>query len=265
MLECVVNISEGRRLDVIDSVTASAGVDLLDVHRDRDHHRSVLTLVGQEAARSVTTTAVAAIDLRTHEGAHPRLGAVDVVPFVPLGSSTLDDAIAARDAFGAWAGLELGLPCFVYGPERSLPDLRRHAFDRLQPDFGPARPHPTAGSVAIGARPVLVAYNLWLVEPDVARAQALARQLRGPAVRALGLAVGDQVQVSMNLIDPAQVGPAEVFDRVAAQTAVARAELVGLIPEAVLARIDTVRWAELGLSSDTTIEARLEARARARP
>ncbi len=142
MLECVVNISEGRRLDVVDSVAASAGVDLLDVHHDGDHHRSVLTLVGQDAARSVAATAVAAIDLRTHRGAHPRLGAVDVVPFVPLGSSTLDDALAARDAFGAWAGRELGLPCFVYGPERSLPDVRRHAFVSLQPDYGPGRPHP---------------------------------------------------------------------------------------------------------------------------
>ena len=203
MLECVVNISEGRHLDVVDSIAASAGIDLLDVHRDGDHHRSVLTLVGQDAARSVTTTAVAVIDLRTHQGAHPRLGAVDVVPFVPLGSATLDDAIAARDAFGAWAARELGLPCFVYGPERSLPDVRRHAFQDLRPEFGPTRPHPTAGSVAIGARSVLVAYNLWLAEPDLARARALARQLRGPSVRALGLAVGDQVQVSMNLIDPA--------------------------------------------------------------
>ncbi len=231
MLECVVNISEGRRLDIVDAVAAAAGIDLLDVHHDGDHHRSVLTLVGRHAPRSVAATAVAAIDLRQHQGAHPRLGAVDVVPFVPLGSATLDDALAARDDFGAWAGRELGLPCFVYGPERSLPDVRRNAFVSLEPDFGPARPHPTAGAVAIGARGVLVAYNLWLAEPDLTRARALARQLRGPAVRALGLAVGDQVQVSMNLIDPERVGPAQAYDQVAAQATVDRAELVGLIPE----------------------------------
>ena len=263
MLECVVNVSEGRRLDVVEAIADAAGADLLDLHHDADHNRSVLTLVGLDAPRSVTTAAVAAIDLRTHEGAHPRFGAVDVVPFVPLDGSTLDEAVAARDAFARWAAATLELPCFVYGPQRSLPEVRRRAFDTLAPDHGPPRPHPSAGAVAVGARLPLVAYNLWLAEPDLPRARALARQLRGPAVRALGLAVGDQVQVSMNLIDPLQVGPDQVYDRVVAEVGVARAELVGLIPRAVLSAIDPARHAVLGLSADGTIEARLEARDRA--
>ena len=262
MLECVVNLSEGRHAELIQQIVASAGPDVIDVHTDADHHRSVLTLIGPDAARSVTATAVASLDLTNHQGAHPRFGVVDVVPFVPLGDATLDEAVAARDAFGAWAADRLGLPGFVYGPERSLPDVRRGAFTTLAPDFGPDRPHPTAGAVAIGARGLLVAYNLWLAEPDLAAARALARRLRGPAVRALGLAVGDQVQVSMNLVDPAVVGPADVFDLVSAQVAVARAELVGLIPASVLEPIPPARWADLGLSPDTTIEAHLDARAR---
>lgn len=259
MLECVVNISEGRSLEVIDRVARTAGHELLDVHVDPDHHRSVLTLAGEEAARVVTATTVLSIDLRTHTGVHPRIGAVDVVPFVPLGESTMADAIAARDRFAHWAGTELGLPCFLYGPERSLPDVRRHAFADLEPDAGPKAPHPSAGAVAVGARPVLLAYNLWLAEPDLDVARAIARDLRGPAVRTLGLAVGAEVQVSMNLIDPLAVGPAAAYDAVAARAPVARAELVGLAPRAVLDQIDPTRWAQLDLDDDRTIEARMQA------
>src|SRR5690606_8929667 len=119
---------------------------------------------------------------------------------------------------------------FVYGPERSLPEVRRRAFVDLAPDAGPPTPHPTAGAVAVGARPVLVAYNLWLAEPDLELARRLARELRSPEVRALGLAVGEEVQVSMNLVAPERVGPADVYDRVAGSTRIARAELVGLAP-----------------------------------
>jgi len=259
VLECVVNISEGRDPRRIGRIAASAGADLLDLHRDGDHHRSVLTLVGAAAARSVATATVAEIDLRTHQGVHPRIGALDVVPFAPLGDGSLDDAVEARDAFGAWAADTLGLPCFCYGPERSLPDVRRGAFAELAPDFGPSVPHPSAGAVAIGARPVLVAYNLWLAQADLALAQRLARQIRGPWVRALGLAVGGAVQVSMNLIAPDRVGPGSVYDQIAAQTAVARAELVGLIPATVLDAVERSRWDELDLSPDVTIEARLAA------
>jgi glutamate formiminotransferase/glutamate formiminotransferase/formiminotetrahydrofolate cyclodeaminase len=268
VLECVINISEGRDLRLVAAVAEVAGVDLLDVHTDPDHNRSVLTVVGEDAPRRVAEAAVAHLDLRRHEGAHPRIGVLDVVPFVALGDTPVEAAREARDAFAVWAGDELGLPCFLYGPERSLPDVRRGAFTTLGPDVGPAEPHPTAGAAAVGQRPVLVAYNLWLepgsgsVEADLERARALARSLRGPSVRALGLRVGDLVQVSMNLVDPAVVGPAQVWDQVAAQTTVARAELVGLVPEAVVAATPEHRWSQLDLGPDRTIEAKLAERAR---
>jgi glutamate formiminotransferase len=265
VLECVINVSEGRRSDVLGALSAAAGNTLLDVHRDADHHRSVFTLAGaevEEAARRLTRAAVTALDLRNHAGVHPRIGVVDVVPFAPLGASGLAAAVGARDRFAAWASAELDLPCFLYGPERTLPEIRRSAFRGLAPDTGPSRPHPTAGACAVGARPVLVAYNVWLDSRDRALARRLAAAVRGPDIRALGLAAGGYVQVSMNLIDPLAVGPAVAFDDVRAgaareHVAVRRAELVGLVPEAVLAAIPPARWAELDLSPERTIEARL--------
>jgi glutamate formiminotransferase len=260
VIECVANVSEGRRDEVIQRLAAAAGDALLDLHRDPDHHRSVFTLLGETAVRGLTVAAVDAIDLRDHDGVHPRIGAIDVVPFVPLAGDDLTAAVAARDAYAAWASTELGLPCFLYGPERSLPEVRRGAFVDFGPDLGPDRPHPTAGAVAVGARPVLVAYNLWLAEPDLEVARRLARELRGPHVRALGLAVGDEVQVSMNLVAPDRVGPAEVYDRVAEVADVARAELVGLVPRSVLDAVAPERWAQLDLAPDRTIEARASTR-----
>ena len=263
MLECVINVSEGRDGEVVGAIAAAAGRHILDVHSDPHHHRSVLTLAGPDveaAAREVTREAVARIDLRTHAGVHPRLGAVDVVPFVPLGDD--DDhetAAAARDRFARWAGAELALPCFLYGDERTLPEIRRRAFVDLAPDTGPDRPHPTAGATAVGWRPLLVAYNLWLAGGDVDVARAVARTLRSEHVRALGLDVGGVAQVSCNLIAPSVVGPDAVYDAVAGTTAVARAELVGLVPDAVLSTVPRHRWAELDLDRSRTIEARLAA------
>lgn len=259
VLECVVNISEGRDPAVIDAIAAAAGADLLDVHTDPHHHRSVLTLVGERAPRAVAAAAVERLDLRTHEGVHPRIGVVDVVPFVALAGSTAGDALRARDDFCRWAGDELRLPCFRYGPERTLPEVRRGAFDGLVPDCGPAAPHPSAGAAAVGARPLLVAYNVWLAEPDLALARRVATAVRRPEVRTLGLQVGDRVQVSMNLIDPMAVGPGAATDAVAALAEVAGCELVGLVPEPVLRAEDPARWDELDLSADRTIEARLAA------
>lgn len=265
MLECVVNISEGRDLAMVARIAAAAGADLLDVHSDEHHHRSVLTLVGEEAPRAVAVAAVAEIDLRTHDGVHPRLGVVDVVPFVALSGSSVGDAISARDRFAQWFGQALGVPCFLYGPERTLPEVRRRAFNDLAPDTGPPVPHPAAGASAVGQRGVLVAYNVWVEADDLASVRALAASVREPALRALGLRVGDRYQVSMNLIAPDAVGPAEAFDRVVAASASRRgvvvtgAELVGLIPEAVLRRTPRGRWTALDLSPDRTIEARLEA------
>lgn len=260
MLEAVVNVSEGRDLGVLDELAAAAGPDLLDLHRDPHHHRSVLTLVGEEAPRRVAAAAVARIDLRAHAGVHPRIGAVDVVPFVPLQGSTMDDAVAARDAFCEWAGTQLALPCFRYGPERSLPDVRRQAWSTLAPDCGPGAAHPTAGACAVGARDLLVAYNVWLAEARLDLARRVAAAVRGDGIRALGLAVGGRVQVSMNLVEPFRVGPDRAWDRVAEHAAVAGAELVGLVPSAVLERTPEGRWRDLDLAPDRTIEARLAVR-----
>lgn len=285
-LECVANVSEGRSDEVLDRLAVVCGEVLVDLHRDPHHHRSVLTLAGagpevEEAARALATAGVELLDLDGHTGSHPRFGVLDVVPFVPLEAtragrpltvpSDLGRAMVARDRFAAWAGRTLGLPCFRYGPlpeggERSLPEVRRRAFRGLVPDTGPATPHPTAGSCAVGARRFLVAYNLWLADrPGVdvpAVARSVAADLRGPAVRALGLDVGERSQVSCNLVDPLAVGPAAVFDRVAslaeeAGGGVEGAELVGLIPEAVLLAIPADRWESLGLGRSMTLESRL--------
>jgi glutamate formiminotransferase / 5-formyltetrahydrofolate cyclo-ligase len=229
------------------------------VHSDGAHHRSVITLAGEgveDAARAVATEAVRRIDMRVHVGAHPRLGVVDVVPFVPLDESTPADALAARDRFARWAAAELNLPCFLYGPERSLPEVRRRAFDALLPDVGPRAPHPTAGAVCVGARPVLVAYNVWIVG-DATDARRIAAAVRGPHLRALGVDVAGRAQVSMNLVDPLALGPERAYDAVAALAEVTGAELVGLVPAAVLHRVPPERWGQLDLDPSRTIEWRL--------
>lgn len=269
MLECVINVSEGASEVVLNGLRAAGGRSLLDVHADRHHNRAVFTLAGpdvESAARALTAVGVSTIDLRAHAGAHPRLGAVDVVPFVPLEGSTMADAVAARDRFASWAANELAVPCFLYGPERSLPDVRRSAFDSLAPDVGPPSPHPMAGAICVGARPVLIAYNVWLVPgTDVTVAAEIATAVRGPAVRALGLDLEGLTQVSMNLVDWRTVGPAQAYDAVAQEveakdTEIARAELVGLVPGEVLAAIPEDRWPQLGLSREQTIEAALRKR-----
>ncbi len=281
--ECVVNISEGRDRSVIETVAAAAGDLLLDVHSDAQHHRSVLTLAGDlpdvgAAARSVASAAVAAIDLTTHHGVHPRLGAIDVVPFVPLpladGTMTpMDDVIAARDGFAHWAGDTLGVPCFLYGSERTLPEVRRDAFTALEPDTGPTVPHPTAGACAVGARGVLIAYNVWIRPgPDASgdgaaltAARAIAADLRRPGVRTLGLAVEGGAQVSCNVVDPDRIALTDVFDAVARGAAsrgcgVWRGELVGLLPRSALAAVPEARWSEIGVRAEDTIEFRRGAR-----
>lgn len=276
MLECVVNVSEGRDQATIAAIAAAAGDCLLDVHSDAHHHRSVLTLAAEDeqeldhAVHQVTRQTLQRIDLRSHTGVHPRLGAVDVVPFVPLDGvqatqagdgSTMADAVAARDRFARWAARELNLPCFVYGPppERSLPEVRRQAFRPLLPDTGPSVPHPTGGAVCVGARPLLVAYNLWLADgTPVEAARAVAARLRSPAVRALGLDVGGRAQVSLNLVDPHVVGPAAAYDAAVALGApVVATELVGLLPQALLDAIPPDRWPQLDVGPGRTIEARL--------
>lgn len=262
-----MNLSEGRRLELIAELASLAERDLLDVHADPHHHRSVVTLAGTQAVREITRQAVHLLDLREHQGVHPRLGVVDVVPFVPLPESTMADAIAQRDAFAHWAGNELEVPCFLYGPERSLPEVRSRAWKDLGPDTGPERPHPRAGAICVGARDVLIAYNVWVAATDLDTVRDIARSVRSPDLRTLGLAVGDRFQVSMNLTHPDLVGPLQAFDRVQASATergigVDGAELVGLLPARCLATIPKHRWAALDLSSEATIEWRLAERNR---
>ena len=257
MLECVINVSTASWVAI---PTHNGGRwAFLDVHSDVDHNRSVLTLAGpgvEAGAFEVVAAAVERIDLREHGGVHPRLGAADVVPFVPLGGSTMVDAIAARDRLARRIAEELRVPCFLYGPERSLPEIRRTAFKSLRPDLGPAEPHLTAGACCVGAREVLVAYNLW-ISGTVDDARRIATTIRSPALRTLGLDVGGSAQVSCNLVRPSELGPGEAFDLVAAHAEIVRAELVGLLPRAVLAAIPPRRWALLDLDESKTIEARL--------
>jgi len=282
--ECVVNISEGRDPHLVGKIAEAGGDLLLDLHSDPEHNRSVLTLAGPldevaAAARQVAAAAVAAIDLTAHSGVHPRLGAVDVVPFVPLAEprnaiSEWEAVIGVRNTFADWMGSELGVPCFRYGPERTLPVVRRGAFTEFPPDAGPDRPHPTAGATAVGARGVLIAYNVWITAaspdgPDAAEvlavAKGLAARMREPGLRTLGLAVTGGAQVSCNVVDTEGVTLTEVYDAVAAGAAqhgceVLRGELVGLLPDSALTAVPVRRWVELGLRAEDTIEHRLGTR-----
>jgi glutamate formiminotransferase / 5-formyltetrahydrofolate cyclo-ligase len=271
VLECVANVAEGRRPPVISALATSAGASLRDVHSDADHHRSVFTLIDEaeplaRSVRSLATATLEALDLSRHDGAHPRLGVLDVVPFVALDPTASTVATELRDDTARWIADEFSLPVFVYGPladgrVRALPDIRRRAFSDLRPDFGPTTPHPHFGATCVGARPILVAWNLWLTGVSVARARAVAASLRRPAVRALAFELGPSVQISCNVIDVDAVGLSELFDEVARHLApsggISRAELVGLAPRSVLAAEDPSRWDQLGLSESATIEARL--------
>ncbi len=269
MLECVVNISEGRDRAVLERLSLSAGISLRDRHSDVFHNRSVFTLINTAAellrdVRNLINVAVGVLDLEHHEGVHPRLGVVDVVPFVALWPDLPAAAIQLRDLTAEWIATTHEVPVFLYGPlpagDRTLPYVRANAFKSLHPDFGPPRPDPRLGAVVVGARDVLIAWNLWLKDVSLERAKLLAQLVRRPGVRALGLQVGDEVQVSCNLFDTSVATPSQVYDLVASHVTegvIDHAELVGLIPRSVLDAEDPTRWAQLGLSEDATIESRL--------
>jgi glutamate formiminotransferase / 5-formyltetrahydrofolate cyclo-ligase len=255
-----VNVSEGRNRDVLVRLASAVSGDLLDVHTDHDHNRSVFTLVGENAPRRLATTAVELMNIQDHSGVHPRLGVVDVVPFVPLSGSTWEDAVTARNEFAAWAALELQVPCFLYGDERTLPDIRRGAWHHLQPDAGPTEPHSTAGAMCVGARKPLIAYNLWLADVDLATTKKIASAVRTESIRTLGLQVGEYTQVSINLVNPEISDPTHAFDAVERHAEIHHAELVGLLPKDVLFSIPEGRWESLDLAEEKTIEWRLENR-----
>jgi glutamate formiminotransferase len=277
LLECVPNVSEGRDRAVLERlaerVRAIPGVRLVDVHADPVHHRSVYTMLGeaealQAAVLGLCEVAIGAIDLAAHRGAHPRIGVVDVVPFVPIGTAGMTEAVAAAHATGAAIADRHGVPVLFYEAAATAPHrrrlevVRRGQFEGLaakfvtpgwSPDAGPARPHPTAGAVAVGARPILVAFNVNLATRDLDVGHAVARAVRTSggglaAVKAMALALPDRglVQISMNLTDIGTTPPVTAFDAVMREAArhgvaVVESELVGLAPAAAISPDDARR------------------------
>ena len=266
LIESVPNYSEGRRSRVVDelssAVAGTPGVFLLDRTSDASHNRSVLTMAGEAEAvtRALEATieiAIRDIDMEQHSGEHPRIGAVDVIPFVPLGETTLDDVIKLARSFGQRVATRYDIPVYLYAraalrPDRvRLADVRRGGYEGLRdeigqqgrgPDFGPSRTHPRAGAVAIGARPFLIAWNINLESPDVELAKRVARRVREsggglPAVQANGFMIEELgcAQVSMNLLDFATTPMWRVWEEVRAVAAedgvgLRESELIGLAP-----------------------------------
>ncbi|HEX4601745.1 MAG TPA: glutamate formimidoyltransferase, partial [Gemmatimonadales bacterium] len=293
LVECVPNFSEGRDSATLAAleraITAVSGTTLLDVQADPAHHRSVFTFVAPpqaalEAAFQAMRVATERIDLTRHRGEHPRMGATDVVPFVPVRDVTMDACVALARRFGERAAAELQVPIYLYAraatrPERErLPDVRRGEFEGLRerigtdaaadPDFGPRRIHPTAGATAVGARPYLVAFNIYLDTPDVAVAKDIAKRIRTssgglPAVQASGFDVGGRAQVSMNLLDLDTTSPAIVYAAVAAHAqargvGIAKSEVVGLLPERALIGAGAAAL-QLPDAADHLLEAKIRA------
>lgn len=291
MVESVPNYSEGRRLGVVDRLAEAAGSSpgafLLDRTSDASHNRSVLTLAGEPDA--VTTAlmrtvevAIAEIDMEHQRGEHPRIGAVDVVPFVPLGEATLDDCVDHARAFGAAVADRYGIPVYLYAaaatrPDRvRLADVRRGQYEGLRdeiaaadraPDFGPARTHPTAGAMAVGARPFLIAWNINLATDDLEAARRIARAVREsggglPRVQGNGFWIEElgMAQVSMNLLDFSVTPIWRVWDAVEelASTAgieLAESELIGLAPLAALLDVADHAGADLAAADEERLSA----------
>lgn len=270
IVECIPNFSEGRRPEIVaairDAIARVEGVSVLDVSSDASHNRTVITFVvpvehAVNAAFAGIRVARDRIDLTTHTGEHPRIGAADVVPFVPLEGATMEDCIALARQLGERVGRELEIPVFLYEraatrPDReNLADIRRGEFEAARdeiganparvPDFGPPRVHPTAGAVVIGARPFLVAYNVYLgPASNLQVAKDVAKAVRGSSgglryVKGLGLEVDGQAQVSMNLVDTERTPLHRAYEMVKMEAAargvsVTWSEIIGLVPERAL-------------------------------
>ncbi len=270
VVECVPNVSEGRDATVVQRLATSirqAGARLANVHLDPDHHRSVFSFLGgpdvvHTAAQALADNALAIVDLRNHHGSHPRIGALDVLPFVPISGLTMDHVVALAHDVGRALAERHELPVYFYGfaalrdHHRRLPDARRGGYEALaarlatpdgEPDAGPPRFDPRRGAVLVGARNVLVAYNVWLESTKLEVAGAIARTIRVatgglPAVQALGMPLTSRgvVQVSMNLLDYRVTSIPVAFDAVEREAqrrgvAIRRGELVGLAPRAAFA------------------------------
>jgi glutamate formiminotransferase len=300
LVECVPNVSEGRRPEVVDEIVTAFAVPqvlVLDRSSDPDHHRTVITLMGPgpalvEAAVAGAGACARLIDLNQHHGVHPRMGALDVLPFVPFGAETrlrggddpdLDCAGLAERA-GRRIAAEVGVPVYLYGAAArhpgwtALPEVRRRGFEALKaapavPDFGGPGLHPTAGATAVGAREVLIAYNVELADADLALARRIASAVRErdgglPAVRAMGVPLDHRgegrgmVQVSMNLLDWRSTPPAAAYAAVAALAEengarVEASEIVGLVPAGALDGVDPADLRLRSFSPDMLLESRL--------
>jgi glutamate formiminotransferase len=292
LIECVPNVSEGRRIDVIAAIgdaIAIPGIRVLDRSSDPSHNRSVYTFAGEpdairDAVLRLFTVAIDAIDLRTHDGIHPRMGAVDVVPFVPLRNATIEECVALAKDTAALVAERCRVPVFLYedaaatDERRSLANIRRGGVDgvarRMQqaawrPDFGPSQPHPTAGATAIGARPILIAYNVNLASNRLGVAKRIASSIRAsngglPHVKALGMQLDHGiVQVSMNLTNYKETSMAAAFDAIVREAAtdgvrVLESEIVGLVPADALPNDPARRLKLRAEDLEKVLERRLE-------
>ena len=293
IIGCAANFSEGRRQALIDSIVRAiadtAGASLLGVDSDVEHNRTVATFAGApeaiaQAAFAAISTASALIDLNQHRGQHPRIGAADVIPFTPLRNATMAECVALARSLGARVGAELRLPVFLYAEaalkssSRELSAIRRGGYERLrqrisagqspQPDFGP-RTLGSAGGCVIGARDILIAFNVYLTTADAAIARSIARGIREssggmPHVKALGLFVKGSAQVSMNLTDYRLTSMADALERIRAEAAsrgatIHRSEIIGLIPRAALADASPEDLQLLNFTPERILESRLDA------
>ena len=294
LIECVPNVSEGRRAEVIASLAAAIdapGVHVLDQSSDVSHNRTVFTLAAEppllrDAVLRLFAAAITAIDLRAHDGVHPRIGAVDVVPFVPLGEATMDQCIALARDVGQRVADSFGIPVFLYeeaaatDERRNLAEVRRGGVagvaHRMQqpawrPDFGPDAPHPSAGATAIGARPILIAYNVNLATNRVSVAKRIASVIRERGggfsfVKAMGVPLEDRgiVQVSTNLTNYKETPMTTAFDAIAREASadgvrVLESEIVGLVPADALPPDPARRLKLRAEDVDKVLEKRLAA------
>jgi len=293
IIECVPNISEGRRREVVEDVAAAVagpGRQVIDLSLDPDHNRSVITIVGEpdglaEGVLSLVRRAVERIDLREHHGEHPRMGAVDVIPFIPVRGATMDDCVRLSRTIGKRIAEEIDLPVYLYersatnAARRNLATIRKGEFEGFaakialpewEPDFGPKEIHPSAGVVAVGAREFLIAYNINLATSDLAVAKEIASAVRSSSgglryVKALGFPLAEKriVQVSMNLTNFKKTPILRVFDLVKREAErrgvlVAGSEIVGTLPRQALYDVASAALQIEGFSSQLVLEERIE-------
>ncbi len=294
LVECVPNFSEGRRKDVVNKIVYSIrsvpGVKVLDVEMDPDHNRSVVTFTGskdgvQEAAFRSARAASELIDLNKHTGHHPRMGALDVLPFVPLAGVSMEDCVGIAQKVGARIGKDLKIPVYLYEAAAKRPDranlenVRRGEFEGLRkailtddsryPDYGPRQLHPTAGATAVGARMPLIAFNVNLRSKDLEVAKGIAKKIRAsggglPKLKALGFELESRgmVQVSMNLTDYTVTHLSQVFEEVVKEATargveVAESEIIGLVPLEAVCDVAAKHLKVINFTSNQVLERRI--------